>query len=307
MPRHLLDLLELSPAEAESLLSLAHRLKTSPTRPQVLAGRTLGLIFEKPSLRTRVSFEASIAQLGGNALFLKSEDVGLGGRETMADFARVISQYLDVLAVRVFKHETATELARYSSIPVINALSDEAHPCQALADLLTVDEELGGRAGRRLVFVGDGNNVARSLAIACAQLGVDFVLSGPPAYDFPDSFREQFRRAFPGESLKYESDPARAVAGADAVYTDVWTSMGQEEESSIREREFQPYQVNEALMKRAKPEAIFLHCLPAKRGQEVTDGVMDGPQSRVFPQAANRLHLQKALLVWQLGLEGFLR
>lgn len=307
MPRHLLDLLELTPSEAESLLGLALRLKGGSSRPQILAGRTLGLIFEKPSLRTRVSFEASIAQLGGNALFLKSEDVGLGGRETIADFARVISQYLDALAVRVYKHETATELARYCSIPVINALSDEAHPCQALADLLTVEEELGSRAGRRLVFVGDGNNVARSLAIACAQLGVDFVLSAPPAYDFPAEFRAQFRKAFPGEPLNFEPDPSKAVVGADAVYTDVWTSMGQEGESAIREREFRPYQVNEGLLRRAKPEAIFLHCLPAKRGQEVTDEVMDGPQSRVFPQAANRLHLQKALLVWQLGMEGLLR
>lgn len=300
MTRHFVDLFDVSAAEATGLLDLAADLKAKnddhAKRPQLLAGRMLGLMFDKPSLRTRVSFEAAITQLGGNALFLPGKDVGIGTRESAADFARVISQYVDALAVRTFSQTTIEELARHATIPVINALSDSAHPCQALADMLTLREHFGRVDGLKLVFVGDGNNVARSLALASALLGVEFVLTCPPGYEYPADFARAFAAVHPGVKLAVEADPATAVLGADAVYTDVWASMGQEAETEARRAIFAPYRVDSALMAHAKPEAIFLHCLPAHRGEEVTDAVLDGPQSRVIPEAANRLHLQKALL-----------
>jgi ornithine carbamoyltransferase len=303
MVRHFVDLFELSRSEALELLDRAIELKRDDERGKrtpLLAGRTIGLMFEKPSLRTRVSFEAAIAHLGGNAIFLRGGDVGLGSRESLADFARVISQYVDALAVRTFAHATIEELARHATVPVINALSDAAHPCQALADLLTIRVSLGGLEGVKLVFVGDGNNVARSLALASALMGVDFVLACPLGYAFPPEFRDRFDAKFPEVPLRIEHDPRRAVAGAEVVYTDVWASMGQEGESAERQRVFEPFRVDDALMSLAGPDAIFLHCLPARRGEEVTSDVLDGPRSRVIPQAANRLHLQKALLVWLL-------
>ncbi len=302
--RHFIDLFDVTRAEASEMLDLAARLKAAnddhAKRPQLLAGRTLGLVFDKPSLRTRVSFEAAITQLGGNALFLPGKDVGLGSRETVADFARVISQYVDALAVRTFSQTTIEELARHATIPVINALSDSAHPCQALADMMTLQEQLGRLEGLKFVFVGDGNNVARSLAQASALFGVEFVLACPPGYEYPPEFTEKFATIYPGVPLPVENDPAKAVEDADAVYTDVWASMGQETEVESRKEVFAPYRVDSALMAHAKPSAIFLHCLPAHRGEEVTDAVLDGPQSRVIPEAANRLHLQKALLAWLL-------
>ena len=307
MVRHFVDLFDTSPAEARSLLDLAIELKRDDRRGRrdpVLAGRSLGMVFEKPSLRTRVSFEAAIAQLGGNAIVLRGEDVGLGVRESIADFARVISVYVDAFAVRTYAHATVEELARHATIPVINALSDAAHPCQAMADLLTIREELGRLEGARLAFVGDGNNVARSLAVASALLGLDFVLACPEGYAFPDDFRARFAAAFPDIRLAIEHDPARAVAGADAVYTDVWASMGQESEADRRRSDFRPFQVDSTLIARARPDAIFLHCLPAHRGEEVTAEVLDGPRSRIILQAANRLHFQKALLLWLLHSEG---
>ena len=300
MVQHFVELMGTAPAEARELLDRAADLKRADDRgerPSMLGGRTLGLLFEKPSLRTRVSFEAAIAQLGGNAIFLRGEDVGLGKRESVADFARVISQYVDALAVRTFAHRTVEELARHASIPVINALSDAAHPCQAMADLLTVHEVLGESEGVRLVFVGDGNNVARSLAVASALVGVEFVLACPEGYAFPGDFRARFAAEYPDVPLRIEHDPAAAVDGADVVYTDVWASMGQEAEADRRRLDFAPFQVDEDLMDRADPDAIFLHCLPAHRGEEVTAEVLDGPRSRVILQAANRLHFQKALLV----------
>ncbi len=298
--RHFVDLFDLEPAEAEGLLELAERLKASDDprrRPQVLAGRTLGLVFDKPSLRTRVSFEAAIAQLGGSASFFKGKDVGLGVRETVADFARVVSQYVDVLAVRTFAQTVIEELARHATIPVVNALSDSAHPCQAMADVLTIKEAFGSLAGRRLVFVGDGNNVARSLAQASALLGLEFTLAAPSGYGFPAEFEARMKTHFPGFSYEVRTDPRRAVAGADVVYTDVWASMGQEAEAELRRSAFEPFRVDADLMSRAGPKAIFLHCLPARRGEETTSEVLDGAQSRVIPQAANRLHFQKALLL----------
>ncbi len=221
-------------------------------------------------------------------------------RESVADFARVISQYVDALAVRTFAHATVAELAEHASVPVINALCDTAHPCQAMADMLTIEETLGRVEGVKLVFVGDGNNVARSLAVASALLGAEFVLACPEGYSFPEEFRTQYAERFPGVPLSIEHDPKAAVAGADVVYTDVWASMGQEAEADERRRLFEPYRVDEALLEAARPEAIFLHCLPAHRGEEVTEAVLDGPRSRVILQAANRLHFQKELLVWLL-------
>jgi ornithine carbamoyltransferase len=306
MPRHFVDLFDLSAAEVRDLLEKAVALKGEDQkgdRSPRLAGRTLGLLFEKPSLRTRVSFEAAIAHLGGNAIFLQGKDVGVGVRETVADFARVISQYVDALVVRTFAHATVEELARWATVPVINALSDASHPCQALADLLTVREALGRLDGAKLVFVGDGNNVARSLAVAAAMAGLKFVLACPAGYAFPDAFRARFAAAFPGTPLRVEHDPALAVVGADVLYTDVWASMGQEAEAEVRRAAFEPFRVDDALLGRARPDVIFLHCLPAHRGEEVTDSVLDGPRSLVIPQAANRLHFQKALLVWLLANE----
>ncbi|GAC1472173.1 MAG: ornithine carbamoyltransferase [Isosphaeraceae bacterium] len=307
MVRHFVDLFDLGPEEARVLLQRAAMLKkehAASLRRPYLAGRTLGLLFEKPSLRTRVSFEAAIAQLGGNALFLRDKDVGMGSRESVADFSRVISQYVDALAVRTYAHSTVVELARFATIPIVNALSDQGHPCQAMADMLTIQETRGQLAGVNLVFVGDGNNVARSLAIASALLGVEFVLTSPPGYEFPDDFRDDFRQRFPSVPLVVDHDPMNALLGADVVYTDVWASMGQEHEAEERQRAFAPFQVNEVLMARAVPNALFLHCLPAHRGEEVSAGVLDGPQSQIVLQAANRLHFQKALLLW-LMLDGW--
>jgi ornithine carbamoyltransferase len=301
MSRHFIDLFDINAHEAAELLERASTLKREDRlgdRPQLLAGRTLGLVFDKPSLRTRVSFEAAITQLGGNAIFLNGKDVGLGVRESVADFARVISQYVDALAVRTFSQTTIEELARHSTIPIINALSDWSHPCQALADLLTIREALGELAGLKFVFVGDGNNVARSLAQASAFFGVNFVLACPEGYEYPDTFTHRFVEAFPDTPLAIEHDPKAAVKDADVVYTDVWASMGQEAEHESRKAIFEPYQVDSELLVLAKSTAVFLHCLPARRGEEVTDEVLEGSSSLVFPQAANRLHFQKALLAW---------
>ncbi|SIO60984.1 ornithine carbamoyltransferase [Singulisphaera sp. GP187] len=304
MIRHFVDLFDLSAEATVDLIDRAidlKRLDQQGHRPPYLEGRTLGLIFEKPSLRTRVSFEAAIAQLGGNAIFLNGKDVGMGVRESIPDFARVISQYVDVLAVRTFAHKTIEALAQHATIPVVNALSDAAHPCQALADVMTIKETLGHLEGVRLVFVGDGNNVARSLALASALVGIEFVLAAPEGYEFPPQFRARYEATFPQIPLVVEHDPQRALVGADVVYTDVWASMGQEHEAELRRAAFAPFQVNRELLSRARDEAIFLHCLPARREEEVTSEVLDGPQSVVIPQAANRLHFQKALLIWLLS------
>lgn len=300
MTRHFLDLLSLPRDEAHGLLRLAAEVKAAYRqghRPALLAGRTLALLFEKPSLRTRVSFEAAITQLGGNAIFLHGREVGLGVREPLADFARVLSQYVDLIAVRSFGQDTIDELARFADVPVINALSDASHPCQAMGDMLTIQEELGRLEGVRLTFLGDGNNVARSVAVASALFGLQFVLACPPGYEFPEEFLARYAEQFPDQPIVTDHDPAAAANGADVVYTDVWTSMGQEEETDIRRPLFRPYQVDEALMRRTADDAIFLHCLPAVRGEEMTAEVVDGPRSRVIPQAGNRLHFQKALLL----------
>jgi len=305
--RHFVDLFGIQPEEAAQLLQRALQLKregSGDRHASLLIGRTLGLIFEKPSLRTRVSFEAAIARLGGNAIFLRAEDVGLGARESVADFARVVSQYVDALAVRTYAHATVEELASHSQIPVINALSDSSHPCQAMADMMTLAELRGELKGLKLVFVGDGNNVARSLALASALFGLKFVLAAPPGYEFPEEFVGRYFSAFPRANLQMEHDPQRAVRGADVLYTDVWTSMGQEREAEQRRSVFARYQVDAKLFSKAGPEAIFLHCLPAHRGEEVTSEVLDHPRSQVIVQAANRMYFQMALLLWLLAETG---
>jgi ornithine carbamoyltransferase len=300
--RHVITLWEMTTAEIERVFAISQELKTKlqrGVREPLLAGRVAGLLFEKPSLRTRVSFETGMAHLGGSSLFLGA-DVGWGERESIADFTQVLSQYVDVIVCRAKAHRKVEELAEHSTCPVINGLTDQAHPCQALADLLTLREAHGELPGRTLAYVGDANNVARSLLVACGKLGVRFAIASPAGYEFDPAFVARVRKQLPGLSLLQTRDPVEAVRQADAVYTDVWASMGQEAEKAIRSQAFASYQVNETLMKQAPPGARFLHCLPARRGEEVTDAVIDGPQSDVIPQAANRMHVQKGLLVWLL-------
>jgi ornithine carbamoyltransferase len=304
MTRHLLTLLDLTRDEILALFAEAARLKAARQTRQptpLLAGRVLALVFDKPSLRTRVSFQAAMAQLGGASLFLSGKEVGLGDRESLPDCARTLSEYVDGVVIRTFAQGTVEGFAAHATCPVINGLSDYYHPCQALADLFTVQEVFGKVGGQTLVFVGDGNNVARSLAVCCGKLGVRFILASPPEHAFDAAFLDAYRRAVPGGKVEQTADAKAAVRGADVVYTDVWTSMGQESERDDRLGRFAPYQVNEELLALAPPHARLMHCLPAHRGEEVTDAVIDGKQSVVFQQAGNRMHAQKALLVWLLG------
>lgn len=301
--RHVLTLLDLSTAEIEAVFALAASLKDDlarGVRQPRLAGHVQALLFEKPSLRTRVSFETAFAHLGGTTMFLGS-DVGWGHRESPADFSRVLTQYVDVVVCRANRHERLEELARHATCPVINGLTDRFHPCQALADLFTLLEVHGRLAGLKLAYVGDANNVARSLAIACARLGLQFAIAAPTPYQFEPDFLRLLDQHHPGFQVQVTTDPREAVRDADGVYTDVWVSMGQESERAARMRCFSDYQVDGALMACAPPRARFLHCLPASRGQEVTDEVIDGPQSVVVAQAANRMHVQKGLLAWLLS------
>ena len=260
----------------------------------------LALVFEKPSLRTRVSFEAAMAHLGGTSLFLGADTGFASSRESVADFGRVLGEYVDAIVCRSHAHATIERLAEVAGVPVINGLSDYTHPCQALADLYALRERLGRVAGLTFAFVGDGNNVARSLAVVCGLLGMRFVLAAPPAYRFDAAFRSHLRRILPDAAIEETADPVAAVKDAAVVSTDVWTSMGQEKERAARLAAFKPYQVNEKLMAHC-PGALFMHCLPARRGEEVTDGVIDGPQSIVVEEAAARMHVQKGLLAWLLG------
>ena len=299
--RHFLDVLDLTDDELARLLDEAARLKAAHERGErapTLLGRVLGLVFEKPSLRTRGSFEAAMAQLGGASIFLPPAETGFGSRESIPDFARAMSQYVDAVVLRTFRHETVELFAAYSACPVINGLSDYSHPCQALADVLTLRELFGDLNGRTVVFIGDGNNVARSLAVCCGKLGVRFVLAAPKGYEFDADFLGLYRQFVPRGELHVRNDPDQAVRSADVIYTDVWTSMGQEGEREERLRCFAPYQVNAALLDRAPAHALVMHCLPANRGDEITTDVLDGARSAVFRQAGNRLHAQKALLLW---------
>jgi ornithine carbamoyltransferase len=302
--RHFLSLLDLTTDEISHLMQETARLKAAfrkGKRKQTLKGKVVGLVFDKPSMRTRVSFEAAVAQLGGAAIYTGGKDVGLGVRESVPDFARVMSQYVDAVVLRTFSHATVEEFAAHSACPVINGLSDYYHPCQALADLFTMYEVFGKLPGRTLAFVGDGNNVARSVAICCGKLGVRFILAAPEGYGFDEPFLQMYRREVPQGQLVQNGAPGHAVEQADIVYTDVWASMGQEAERDERLRKFAPYQVNPALLQQAPAHARVMHCLPAHRGEEVTSDVLDGERSVVVQQAANRMHTQKALLAWLLG------
>ena len=264
-----------------------------------LKGRTLAMIFEKSSTRTRVSFEAGISQLGGHAIFMSSADTQIGRGEEVRDTARVLSRYVDAIMIRTYSQESVAELAKYATVPVINGLTDTHHPCQVLADLMTIQEKLGRLKGLKLAYIGDGNNMANSLIEGCIKTGMDITLACPEGYD-PDSgilaWAKEKGREAGGPSATLVRDPNVAASGADVLYTDVWASMGQESEKASREKHFRGFQINAELLKKAKPGAIVLHCLPAHRGEEITDEAMEGKNSAVFDQAENRLHVQKALL-----------
>jgi ornithine carbamoyltransferase len=294
MKRDFLAIPDFETDELYETLDLAHRMKGGDYRERPLAGMTLGMIFEKSSTRTRVSFEVGTFQLGGHALFLSARDIQLGRGEPIRDTARVLSRYVDGIMIRTFAHETLEELARYATVPVVNGLSDLLHPCQIMADVMTIQENFGeDLRGRTVAWVGDGNNMANSWLNAAYRFGFELRLACPEGYR-PD--RAVLERARGAAQVTLTSDPAEAVSGADVVNTDVWTSMGQEEETAAREKAFAGYHVDAALMSRAADHAIFLHCLPAHRGEEVSDEVIEGPQSRVWDEAENRLHVQKALL-----------
>ncbi|HEX3600009.1 MAG TPA: ornithine carbamoyltransferase [Lacipirellulaceae bacterium] len=303
--RHLLTLADVSAAEIQRIFSVTEDLKAKfaqGLREALLPGRVLALLFEKQSLRTRVSFESGMAHLGGSSMML-GDDAGFGKRESMADFSRVLSEMVDVVVIRSKRHSTVEEFARYSSCSVINGLTDLAHPCQALADLYTLREHCGSVAGLRLAWVGDGNNVVRSLVEGCGHLGVRISVCTPPGYELEPKFLKEAKAKFPQLDVTTTHDPRAAVRDAAAVYTDVWASMGQESEKEQRKRDFADYQVNAKLMTHAPKDALFLHCLPAHRGEEVTDDVIDSLQSVVVAQAANRMHVQKGILVWLLAAQ----
>ncbi|MBI3287232.1 MAG: ornithine carbamoyltransferase [Chloroflexi bacterium] len=298
---HLLSIAHLSPEEIEQLLQLAAELKSEwrggRQRP-LLRGKILGMIFQKPSLRTRVSFEVGMQHLGGQALYLSPQEIQLGQRESVPDVARVLSRYMDGIMARVFEHSYLEELARHATVPVINGLSDLCHPCQALSDLFTLREKRGALRGLKLAYVGDGNNVAHSLLFATSKVGMNIVLACPPGFEprreVVAQAREYARAS--GSRVEVLRDPEEAVRGADVIYTDVWASMGQESERAQRLKVFPPYQVNTELVSAAGDGALVMHCLPAHRGEEITAEVLEGPHSIVFDQAENRLHLQKAIL-----------
>lgn len=307
MVRHYLSASDLSRHEAEALLERALALKAEwkagghPT--MLLSGKSLALVFEKPSLRTRVAFEAGMTQLGGHGSYLSANDIDMGGRESVADVARNLSRWVQVIAARVFRHATVEELARHATVPVINALCDQEHPCQALADMLTLRERFGRLQGLTLAYVGDGNNVCHSLMLLGASLGVSMNIGCPPDYRPDPEISERAMKIASDHdaTISIMASPYEAVSQANAVYTDVWTSMGQEHEAARRRPVFQPYQVTPELMEASGKDTLFMHCLPVHRGEEVLADVIDGPRSVVFDQAENRLHVQKALILMLLG------
>jgi ornithine carbamoyltransferase len=302
MKKDFIAISDYSSSELQEMLTLAVDLKKewkAGGNQPILKNKTMAMIFQKPSLRTRVSFDMAMRHVGGDALYLSPSEIGLGKRESIADVARVLSGYVDILMARVFEHQHVLDLAKWAEIPVINGLSDYNHPCQGMADALTIIEEFGTMKGLNVVFVGDGNNVAVSLMHICAKLGANFIHTGPQGYRISDaaySLGTSIAQSA-GSRMQYIADPREAVKNAHVIYTDTWTSMGQEEETKIREQVFPPYQVNQGLVDLAHKDAIVLHCLPAHRGQEITDEVADGKHSRLFPQAHNRLHAQKAVIV----------
>jgi len=300
--KHFLSVADHSSEEIWKLLHLARDLKAEwqgGGNEPLLQGKVLGMIFQKPSLRTRVSFEVAMLHLGGTALYLSPNEIQLGQRESVADVARVLSRYVQGVMARVFSHRDVEQLAAHGGVPVINGLSDYSHPCQAMGDILTAWEKLGELRGRKLVFVGDGNNVANSLLFVCARVGMDVSVVSPAGYEpHPAVVNLAWRMAAEtGSQVEIGNDPAAMVRGADVIYTDVWASMGQEAEAELRKARFAGFQVNERLVSLAGPEAIVMHCLPAHRGEEISDEVADGPMSALFDEAENRLHAQKAILV----------
>ncbi len=306
MKKDFIAIADYSPGDLQGLLDLAISLKKEHAQggnKPVLKGKVLAMVFQKPSLRTRVSFDMAMRHLGGDALYLSPSEIGLGQRESIADVSRVLAGYVEGIMARVFEHPHVVELAKWSSVPVINGLSDYNHPCQAMADALTIVETFGTMKGLNVTFIGDGNNVAVSLMHVCAKLGASFTLASPEGYDLNPAAVELAKKFAEqsGSKINLLRDPHAAVKNADVIYTDTWTSMGQEAETKKREAAFPPYQVNAQLVAEAKPETIVLHCLPAHRGHEITDEVADGPHSKLFPQAHNRMHAQKAILVHLLA------
>ena len=304
--KHLIDLNDLTVEEIESLFTLAAKLKKelkAGITHHLLKGKTLGMIFSKSSTRTRVSFEVGMYQLGGYPIFLSSSDIQLGRGETIHDTAKVLSHYIDGIMIRTFKQDDVLDLARFWTIPVINGLADLMHPCQILSDLFTVYEKKGKLKGLKLAYVGDGNNVANSLLQGCAITGMDICVASPAGYECNDPILEQAKHPArkSGSKVVLTEDPEEAMKDADVVYTDTWISMGQEAEKELRLKIFMPYQVNSKLFSLAKEDAMFLHCLPAYRGYEVTEDIIDGPNSDVFEEAENRLHMQKAIMVTLMG------
>jgi len=297
--KHFLCINDFTREQLEELLQLSIDLKALYKRRGMdccLKGRTLAMLFEKPSLRTRMSFQVAMTQLGGNAIYVKPADIGgIGKREPVKDIARVLSRYVDGIMARTFEHNTVTELARYSTVPVINALTDWSHPCQAMADVLTVREHLGGLDGVKLAFIGDGNNVARSLSFVCAKLGMKMVVASPAGYELDGQTIDTANRAAPG-SVEQVNDPARAVIDAGVIYTDTWVSMGQEQEKEKRRADFAGFEVNMDLVSKAPAGVLIMHCLPAYRGYEISDEAVECSRSVIFDQAENRLHFQRALL-----------
>ncbi|WP_417418041.1 ornithine carbamoyltransferase [Hoeflea sp.] len=297
--RHFTDLSALSAADLRAIVDGARAAKTATEADKPLAGKMLAMIFEKPSTRTRVSFDVGMRQLGGETLFLSGTEMQLGRAETIADTAKVLSRYVDMIMIRTLDHSRMLELAEHATVPVINALTDDTHPCQIMADVLTFEEHRGPIKGKTLAWTGDGNNVLHSLIEGAAQFGYRMQIATPEGSEPDARFVEWARKL--GAEIDISADPARAVKGADCVITDTWVSMNQEHKARGHNI-FVPYQVNESLMQKANPDALFMHCLPAHRGEEVTDGVMDGPQSVVFDEAENRLHAQKAVMRWCMGV-----
>lgn len=302
--KHLLSIHDLTTAKVTDLVTLARDLKAHPeSYRQTIPGKTLGMIFEKSSTRTRVSFEVGTYQLGGSALFLSARDIQIGRGEPISDTAQVLSRYVDGIMARTFSHQVVRDLATHGSVPVINGLTDLLHPCQALSDLLTIHERFGELAGLKLAYVGDGNNMAHSLMFAASKAGLDFAIAAPEGYwmDTEVAAQGTADAEAAGTRLLQTTEPREAVADAHVVYTDVWASMGQEDEQARRVRDFRGFQVNASLMASAHSEGIFMHCLPAHRGEEVSSEVCDGPRSVIFDQAENRLHMQKAIMVRLMG------
>src|SRR5687767_1357865 len=303
--KHFLNISDHTPDELRRLLDIAAKLKrkfkNTGCNDPILACKTLAMLFEKPSLRTRVSFAVAMTHLGGSALLLRQEEVGLGTREPVQDVARVLSGMCDGIMARVFEHQKLEDLAQFSGVPVINGLSDASHPCQAMADMMTIKEKLDDLEDLTLAYVGDGNNVVRSLAVACGKLGLRFILASPPAYALKPGEIDRIMSQVPEMDFEVTHDPQVAVRGADVIYTDTWVSMGQEDEKAKRVSDFAGYQLDEDLLRAAPKHAVVMHCLPAYRGLEISDDVIESKRSIVFQQAENRLHFQKGLLAVLMG------